>query len=332
MLGAVVDRVDRRRAMILCELGQAVVYAAIAAWLPPYAGILALVGVATLLSRTFSAASKSAIPSLVERDELMSANALINTVFNLQVALGPALGGLLVAVTSSRLALSVDAASFLASALIMLGLPRIPPAVKEAAESLLEETREGIAYVWREPMLRVLAISMFAFVGFASLDNVAVVFLVRNVLHGGSLAYGAAVSAFGIGMILGALALVRRWSNVHPATVVAVGMLFTASGNLLVGLSPAIGFVMAFQLLGGIGNGIELVGEDTLIQRYVPEQLLGRVFGAIATSIFLGNAIAYALGGLFVDATSPRTALVASGLAVFAVAAWAYPALRRFAA
>ena len=52
MLGAVVDRVDRRRAMIQCELGQAVVYAAIAAWLPPYAGILALVGVATLLSRT----------------------------------------------------------------------------------------------------------------------------------------------------------------------------------------------------------------------------------------------------------------------------------------
>ena len=70
-------------------------------------------------------------------------------------------------------------------------------------------------------MLRVLAISMFAFVGFASLDNVAVVFLVRDVLHGGSLAYGAAMSAFGVGMILGALALVRRWSNVHPATVVS---------------------------------------------------------------------------------------------------------------
>jgi predicted MFS family arabinose efflux permease len=331
MLGALADRLDRRRTMIACELGQALVYAAIAIWLPPYVGILALVGVATLLSRMFSSASKSAIASLVERDQLMSANALINTVFNLQVALGPALGGVLVATTGSRLAISIDAASFLLSALIMLRLPRIPPAVTEAAGGLLAETREGLVYVWRDPLLRVLAISMFAFVAFAALDNITVVFLVRDVLHHGSLAYGAAMSAFGIGMIIGALGLVRRWSAVHPATIVAVGMLFTGAGNLLVGLSPAIGFVMAFQLLGGVGNGIQLVGEDTLVQRHVPEHLMGRAFAAIATSIFLGQMLTYALGGIFVDATSPRTALVVSGIAVFAVAAWVWPALRRFA-
>jgi MFS family permease len=333
LLGAVADRVDRRRAMIVCELGQAAVYGLIALLLPPYAALLAFVGVATLLSRTFSAASKSSIPVLVERDELMSANALINTVFNLQVALGPLLGGLLVALSGSQAAIAADAATFLVSALIMLRLPPIPPAVEaDADSSLLAETREGLAYVWRDRLLRTLAFAMFAFVLFASFDNVAVVFLVKDTLGGTSFEFGAAMSAFGIGMIIGAVGLVRGWSSARPAAVVAVGMLFTAAGNLLVGLAPAVGFVLAFQLLGGVGNGIGLVGEDTLIQRHVPAPLLGRVFGAIATAIFLGNTIAYTVGSVFVDVTSPRTALVVSGIAVFGVAAAAWPVLRRASA
>jgi MFS family permease len=334
-LGAVADRrPDRRALMIQCELAQAVLYAVIALWLPPYAWLLVLVAGATLFSRTFSATSKSVVPALVRRDELMSANALINTVFNLQVALGPALGGLLVAVTGgSRAAIAIDAASFALSGVLMLWLPRVPRAAGDSvAGGLGSEIREGLAYIWRDPLLRVLVATMFAFVMFASLDNVAVVFLVRNVLHEGPFAYGAASSAFGLGMILGAIGLVRRWSAVHPATIVLVGMLFTGAGNLLVGLSPMIGLVIVFMALAGVGNGVGLVGEDTLLQQQVPEHLLGRVFGAVGASIFLGSSVAYAAGGVLVDVTSPRAALVASGIAVFAVTAFAWPALSRAAA
>jgi MFS family permease len=331
-LGAVADRrPDRRALMVQCELGQAVLYAAIAIWLPPYGWLLVLVALATLFSRTFSAASKSTIPALVERDDLLSANALINTVFNLQVALGPAFGGLLVAISGgSRTAIAIDAASFLASALLMLALPRIPRAASDLPDAgLAMDIREGLAHIWRDPLLRVLVASMSAFVMFASLDNVAVVFLVRNVLGQGPFAYGAAMSAFGVGMIAAALGLVRRWSIVHPATIVLVGMLFTAAGNLLVGLAPVIGLVITFQALAGVGNALLLVGEDTLIQRHVPEHLLGRVTGALASAIFLGSTIAYAGGGVLVDVTSPRTALIGSGIAVFGVTAVAWPALAR---
>jgi MFS family permease len=330
VLGTVSDRMDRRTAMIGCELGQALVYSAIAAWLPPYAGLLALVGVASLLSRTFSAASKSSIPALVERDDLMPANALVNTVFNLQIALGAALGGLLVSITGERTAIAIDAASFLVSALIMLALPAVPRSAGAGDGGFRSEVREGIVYVFGDPLLRTLVASMFAFVMFASLDNVAVVFLVRNVLRGGSFAYGMAMSAFGIGMIVATLTLIRR-SRVRPTTLVLVGMVFTASGNLLVGLAPAIGFAIGFQLLGGVGNGLSLVGEDTLLQQRVPEHLMGRVFGAAASAIFIGSTVAYTGGGVLVDATSPRTALIASGIAVFAVAALAWPAISRAA-
>ena len=332
VLGALADRRDRRVAMIQCELGQALLYGAIAAWGPPYAGLLALVALATVLSRTFSAASKSAIPTLVERGELMSANALVNTVFNLQVALGPALGGLIVALSGSRLAVAIDAGSFLVSGLIMLALPAIPPRTDGAAQrGLGADVREGLDFVRRDRLLRTLVITQLAFVGFASLDNVAVVFLVRDVLHAGSLAYGAAMSAFGVGMILGAVGLVRRWASVPPALVIAVSMLFTGAGNLLVGLSPAVVLVMLFQMLAGIGNGLTLVGQDTLLQRHVPGHLLGRAFGAVATAVFVGSTVAYAGGGVLVDVTSPRVALVASGIAVFVVTAAAWPTLRRAA-
>jgi MFS family permease len=333
VLGAVADRRDRRALMVQTELGQAALFAAIAIWLPPYAGLLVLVALATLLSRAFTAANKAAIPALVERDDLLPANALLGTVFNLQLAIGPALGGLLVAASGLRTAVAIDAASFLVSALIMLALPRMPRAGSAAGEGGIgRDIREGLSHVWRDPLLRVLITSMFAFVAFASLDNVAVVFLVRDVLGNGPFAYGAAMSAFGVGMIAASLWLVRRWPGAHPATLVLVGMGFTALGNLLVGLAPAIGLVIVFQALGGVGNGLGLVGEDTLLQRHVPEHLLGRVFGALGASIFLGSTVAYALGGVFVDATSPRTALISSGIAVFAVAALTWPALARAAA
>jgi MFS family permease len=331
LLGAVADRVDRRSLMILCELGQALLYAGIAAWLPPYAVLLVFVGCSQVLSRMFSAASKGAIPSLVREDELLSANALINTVFNLQVALGPALGGLLVALSGSRLAIAVDAGTFLASALIMLSLPSLRAALTEGRSGLRAETVEGVRYIWSDTLLRVVLLSMFGFIVFASVDNVALVFLVRDVLHGGSFAYGAVVSAFGLGMIVGALVMVRRFSRVHPAIFVLVGMTFTGAGNLLGGLAPALGFVFFTQLVGGAGNGMGLVGEDTLVQRYVPGHLLGRVFGTISATIFVASTIAYGAGGLLVDATSARTALIISGVGVFAVVAAAWPVLSRAA-
>jgi len=156
VLGAVSDRrPDRRALMIQCELGQAVLYGAIAAWLPPYAWLLVLVGAATLFSRAFSAASKSTIPALVARGDLLSANALINTVFNLQVALGPAIGGLLVAVSGgSRTAIAIDAASFAVSGLLMVALPRVPRAAGDSLDSGLgSDVREGLGYIARDRLL-----------------------------------------------------------------------------------------------------------------------------------------------------------------------------------
>src|SRR5256885_17271058 len=139
--------------MVQCELGQAGLYAAIAIWLPPYAWLLVLVALATLFSRTFAAASKSTIPALVGRDDLLSANALMNTVFNLQVALGPAFGGLLVAVSGgSRWGTALGAPPVLGSRGVLLPPPRRPRAASGPLPARpAAPPPHGGAGTWRPP-------------------------------------------------------------------------------------------------------------------------------------------------------------------------------------
>ncbi|MGZ8651570.1 MAG: MFS transporter, partial [Actinomycetota bacterium] len=73
-------------------------------------------------------------------------------------------------------------------------------------------------------------------------------------------------------------------------------------GTLLAGLAPLIWLAAMTQTIGGAGNGADNVASDTLIQRSVPRDMLGRVFGVTSTAAFVGSGIAYAAGGPLLDA------------------------------
>jgi MFS family permease len=97
------------------------------------------------------------------------------------------------------------------------------------------------------------------------------------------------------------------------------GWLLTAAGTLLTGLAPAIWLVALAQVTGGAGNGADNVASDTLIQRSVPREMLGRVFGVTSTAAFVGGGIAYAAGGVLLDATSARFVFLFAGIGVLAI-------------
>jgi len=90
-------------------------------------------------------------------------------------------------------------------------------------------------------------------------------------------------------------------------------------GTLFTGLAPVLWVAVAAQAIGGLGNGADNVASDTLIQRSVPREMLGRVFGVTSTAAFVGGGIAYAAGGPLLDATSPRFVFVLAGVGVIAV-------------
>jgi MFS family permease len=324
MAGVIADRTDQRRLMIACNVGNAVVFAVAASLLPALPGLLLLVATSSILDTIFGPAGRSAIPVLVEEDDLLSANAWLGTALNMQVAIGPLLGGLFVATLGFRGALVADAASFLVSAALLLRVRALPPD-RPASDrsSFLADTKEGLAYLRRHPVARAVVITLFLGVAFAGIDNVALVFLSRDVLGAGPLGFGVVAAAFGVGMLVSSVALSsgRRRS---PRTLFIGGWLLTAVGTLLTGLAPAIWLAALAQATGGAGNGADNVASDTLIQSSVPREMLGRVFGVTSTAAFVGGGLAYAAGGVLLDATSPRFVFLVAGVGVLAVVGLAH--------
>jgi MFS family permease len=324
LAGGIADRLDLRTVMVACDLGQAALFAAIAT-LPPFGVLIALAALACLLQTAYGPARTASIPMLVEEDELISANALLGAASNLYVAVGPLVGGVLFAAVGAPAALLVDTATFVGSALLTRTLPAIPPPETEEKEGLLASTAAGARFVWGEPVLRAVAVSMCLLIGFLAVDNVALVFLARETLGASAAAYGAIEVVFGIGMLTGSFWVLNgagaRWL---PTRLFLLSCGLSTAGAAGAAFAPNLAVLGAAEGVAGSGNGIDVIATETIIQQRVPRGMIGRVYGFTSSAISLGLGLAMALGGFLVDLTSPRTtfliAAIGAVLVTFAVA------------
>lgn len=317
--GAIVDRVEQRTVMVLCDIGQAAVFGAIA-WLDPsFPVLVGLVALAAVFDTVFAPAGRSALPALVRPEQLMRANAWIGMSLNIQVAAGPVLGGLLVAWLDFRGALAANALSFVLSALFLLRLPPLRAPTGGQARGFLAVGMEGLRFAWRNRVVRTLVIALFVGVAFAGLDDVALVFLVRDTLDGSPLAYGLVTGAYGIGMLLGSLGLTWKGTAAAAGTVFLLGWVASGTGAVLTGIAPVIALVAVGQAVAGVGNAVEVVAMDTLVQQAVPRDMLGRVFGLVGTAAPAGHTLAFAAGGFLVDLVGGRVVFLIAGLGVLLV-------------
>lgn len=330
LAGALADRVQTRRLMVSCELASALVIGLVALALPPLPVLIALVAVAGILATIRNPAGRSLVPVLVDKADRAPANALFGLARTLTLTVGPGLGGLLGAAPCGvHTALAVDAVTFVASALLLTGLPGIPPVRDPAAVTgLWAEAAEGLRYITAHRKVLVLVLSLFLLVAFAAVDNVALIFLTGGVLHAGPAAYGLASSTFGVGMLLTALACTRLARGRSPAALLVVAVVATGAGTIVNGLAPVLAVVVAAQLLAGAGNAVENIGYDTVVQNLVPRPFLGRVFGTVGTAAQLGAAFAYTAGSFLVGFVGARATFVVAGIGTFAVLLLLVPALR----
>jgi MFS family permease len=333
-VGMVGDRFDKRAVMICCELMQGAVVAVIALALPGLPLLLVLVGVQACIAAIFQPAASSSLPDLVHGDELERANAAIGFGTNGMEGFAPLAGAALLAWLSVRDLLLFDTATFAVSAILLFGLPalRSHSAVGERPARPLAEARAGLSSLWRDKLLRVLTLIFCVVVFFNAVDDVALVFLARHTLHGSNSAASLVYAGAGLGMLAGFWLLARSGREPALLLLVVTGYAVTSFGNLLTGTATVILAALAFQVVRGLGIAAIDVGHNTLIQRFVPAGMLGRVFGNFYGAVGVAAGLSYIFGGLLLDATGPRVTLIvagAGGLAAAALAAVLLPAALR---
>ena len=321
LAGAIGDRFDRRKVMIVCELVQGAALLAIALTLPPLPLLLLLVAVRAVAGQVFQPASRAAVPALVANRDLETANATMGFGTNGAEALGPLVAAALLPFVGISGVLLVDAASFLVSAFLISRLPALPPQrdPDAAPTGILTEAREGLGYIWARPALRIITLGFCAVVAANGIDDVALLVLAQDNLQASESTVALLLGGVGIGLLVG-YALLARGARAASMTVLMIaGFAVSSIGNLLTGLAWAVAIVFTLQTVRGLGIAAMDVGSSTLVQRLVPDQMLGRVFGNLYGAIGVAAAISYVGGGLLLDAAgAPVTFLVAGGAGTLA--------------
>ena len=310
VIGAWVDRVDRKRLMIATDLGRAAVIAVIPAldaldalsvgW------VYAVAFCSATLSIAFDAAQFAALPSLVpSSDDLVTANGRVQASYSAAQVAGPLLAGALITVVSVQQVLWVDAGSFLVSAgsLALVATAFNAPRDAEGPRALRREVVEGLRYVLGHPVLRNIS-AMMALINLVSATVYAqlVVFAKRQ-LDASDSRVALLYAAGSAGVVLLSLAagpLRRRLSF----SVAALGAL-TIDGLLTMVLAGTHWYWAALVLWAAI-SGLGLffnINTTSLRQQIVPDHLLGRVMsiaGVLAWSAIPVGALA---GGWAVERT-----------------------------
>ncbi|MCG5451250.1 MFS transporter [Micromonospora hortensis] len=313
--GALADRLNLRRLMVVCELIQAVVLLVIVLTMPSLPVLLALVAIRATASQLFQPASRAAVPALVGDSDLETANSTLGFGSNAAEAVGPLLAAALFPLVGLRGVLLVDAVSFLVSAVLLATLPSLPPATADGHQpSLLRQARAGIGYLLSVPTVRVIFLGFTAVVAFNGVDDVALVLLAQKTFHVGESAVGLLLGAVGVGLVAG-YAMLSKWgSRASMPLLLIAGFAVSSVGNLLTGLAWAVAAAIGLQAVRGFGLAAMDVASSTLLQRTVPAGMLGRVFGNLYGAIGVAAATSYLAGGVLLDATSAPVTLMVAGI------------------
>ena len=315
--GAYADRWDRRRMMLLADLGRALLTAVIplSVWLggPTMVLILLVTVPLNVLRVLWMAAFTAAVPGLVGRGQIARANAIFEAFFNVGWIAGPALAGFFAALIGPGPTIAIDAVTFAVSAGALLLVRRpLRPAARTEPTHLLADIREGISYVLRQPTLRaVLALWTTVSVIYAGLTS-GLIFYVTIDRGLGSSVVGLVLSAFAVGSLGGSLVAARMaFRAVGP--VMLVGTVVMGLTIVVVALDAPIPVLVGASLVAGILDANVLVSYLTLRTQLSPDALLGRV-GATARTLSVGlMPIGALVAGALLDAIGGTATLALMG-------------------
>jgi predicted MFS family arabinose efflux permease len=325
------DRAGVRRALPALYLAEAAIFAALALlssvpWLPLVLVLAALDGTLALVGR---ALTRAAVAATLKADgQLEAGNTLLNVSFAQCFAIGPALGGLVVAGYGVEAALWVSAAIFLAMTLTLATSRALPPARAEAGDGWLTRLRAGLGHALGNNAIRRILGAHAAAITCAAMISPVEVIWAKEVLGGGDGAYGVVLSAWGAGTLLTGLALVPLWRRIPVVTRIPLAAATMGAGYVVMTFATSLPVGALGCFIGGAGNGFYFVSVIQAIQERVGDEYQGRVMGLLESLTAGCYGVGFLLAAGLTELTSVRVTFAATAAGVLLAAAWMASLLR----
>ena len=334
--GVALDRVSIRRALIAADLGRAGAFVLLAlsviADVPSVWIVFAAAFLVGSLGVLFDSGLQAWLPALLPEEALVMVNSRLQFARTLTWTIGPPVAAFLITSGGGfAVAFAVDAATFLVSAAFILLLVEVRPRPRVEHEPWWPAFKEGIAYLWRQPMLRSATLAATVVnLTFVPMEALLILFArdtldIPTQLVGWFFAGHALLGAFGVAL---APRVTRR---VGLGRTFVLGLAMLGSGFLALVLaapwiaefSPVRSVLVATLPAGAAVTGVSLanVAFFTLRQQVPPQRLLGRVISASRTLSWAGIPLGAALGGKLGDVIGLEPVYIGAATALLVVAA-----------
>ncbi len=319
--GHIADRFNRKylfqAAQVLSALAS-LALAALSVWQGPVELVYPCL-VVVAVGRTFSAPSRSALLAQIVPIETLG-NAVTWNSSGWQIANvgGPALGGLVVALTGQAAPAYLLAALCSVGCVFLLAPIRPRPVARAPSSRTLASLLDGIKFLWRtEPLLAAITLDLFAVLlgGATALLPV----YAEDILHVGPIGLGLLRSAPALGALVMAVALAHRKPLSRPGQTLLFSVAGFGAATIVFGLSGD--FLLSFMMLMVLGafDNVSVVVRGTLMQTLTPNEMRGRVSAVITVFISSSNELGEFESGVTAEYVGPVAAVVAGGVGTILV-------------
>jgi predicted MFS family arabinose efflux permease len=323
------DRRPPRKVLSALYLLEAVAYGALA-WVADrfsLAPVLVLAFADGIIALTARALARTASVGVLQPVGLLpQGNAVMNAAFSVCFMLGPAIAGLIVVGPGVVAALEVNAVIFALMALTLATTRGLPDAA-DYGEPTRGRVRGAIAYAWSRPSLRALMLLNGIGLVFFTISIPVEVVFVQHTLHAGAGGYGAMLSAWGAGAVVGS-AVYARWHGWPPRVLIALSAGALGAGFIVIGAAPSIVVATIGSALAGIGNGVLSVSVRTSLQEQTREGWMALIMGLQESIVQAAPGLGIILGGLLTALGGARSAFAVAGIGAFAISAASWVVLR----
>jgi MFS family permease len=331
--GVLVDRFDRRKVMIASDVlrGGLVLFCLLVGsreqvWIFYLVGFLM-----SAISVFFFPARQAVTPSLVAEEELLGANALLETSRTMAMLMGAAAAGFVIAYAGAKVAFILVSVSFLLSAIFLwaMHVPQMVQSTRSASlANLWAELRQGLGFVRSSRLLTGIMIVMTVFMLGIGAINVLWVPFMDRLFDIGPEGLGIADSLQGLGMLLGSIIVGNLTSRFRLTRLLSGSLALFGLAAAAIGLAPT--FVAVLVLLIFIGLSLPPINTaaSTLVQTVTPHELMGRVNSASGTMQSVANLLSMELAATLVDLVGVRTVFVACGLVMLVASGMGWMMLR----